>query len=115
MTGSDERLGEWLDGALTDAPQELAVRIRTALPAGWRDANLEQGSAILKDVAAVEMRTLLDRGCETRRAAAGLLTVDALVTYACELLALSGAEIESGSIAILDAIGAALPRTESAA
>jgi hypothetical protein len=110
MTESDERLGEWLDGALTDAPQELAVRIRTALPVGWRDASLEQGSIILKDAAASELRVLLERGCETRRAAAGLLTVDALVTYACELLALSGAEIEPGAIAILDAIGGTLPR-----
>lgn len=115
MSGSDERLGQWLDGALSSAPQELAVRIRTALPAGWRDADLEQGSAMVRDAAASEMRVLLERGCETRRAAAGLLTVDALVTYACELLALSGAEIEAGSIAILDAIGATLPRSESAA
>ncbi|MEO7102921.1 MAG: hypothetical protein ABI311_05895 [Gemmatimonadaceae bacterium] len=115
MSRSDERLGEWLDGALTNAPQELAVRIRTALPAGWRDANLEQGSTILKDAAASELRILLGRGCETRRAAAGLLTVDALVTYACELLALSGAEIEQGSIAILDAIGGVLSGMESAA
>ncbi|MEO7042680.1 MAG: hypothetical protein ABI035_10505 [Gemmatimonadaceae bacterium] len=115
MSESNERLGAWLDGALTNAPQELAVRIRTALPGGWRDADLEQGSAILRDAAASEMRVLLERGCETRRAAAGLLTVDALVTYACELLALSGAEIDSGSTAILDAIGATLPRAESAA
>lgn len=115
MSGSDERLGEWLDGALTGAPQELAVRIRTALPAGWRDADLEQGSAMLRDAASSELRVLLERGCESRRAAAGLLTVDALVTYACELLALSGAGIEQGSIAILDAVGATLPATESAA
>ena len=115
MSGSNERLGEWLDGALADAPQELAVRIRSALPAGWRDATLEQGSTILKEAAASELRVLLERDCESRRAAAGLLTVDALVTYACELLALSGADIASGTIAILDAIGATLPRTESAA
>jgi len=115
MIGSDVSLGAWLDDALTSVPQELAVRIRTALPGGWRDADLEQGSGILRDAAASELRVLLERGCETRRAAAGLLTVDALVTYACELLALSGADIEAGSIAVLDAIGATLPRTGSAA
>lgn len=114
MSGTTGRLGDWLDEELAKAPPELAVRIRTALPANWRDADLERGSAILTDVAASELRSLLERGCETRRAAAGLLTVDALVTYACELLAVSGAGIDDGMIAILDAIAGTLPEAESA-
>jgi hypothetical protein len=112
---ASESLGDWLDSALSGVPQELAVGIRAALPANWRDAALIDGTSILTEAAMGELRGLLDRGCETRHAAAGLLTVDALVTYACELLAYTGADIDAATIAILDAIAATLPQTSSAA
>lgn len=115
MTGTSELLGDWLERELAAVPQELAVRTRTALPENWRDVDLASGPTVLTGAAVAELRALLERGCETRRAAPGLLTVDALVTYACQLLALTGADIDAGTTAVLDAIAATLPETESAA
>lgn len=115
MTDTTELLGDWLERELAAVPQELAVRIRTALPADWRDADLVAGATVLTGAAVAELRVLLERGCETRRAAPGLLTVDALVTYACELLAINGADIDAGTKAILDAVAGTLSETEPAA
>jgi hypothetical protein len=114
VTAAQESLGAWLDSALESAPQELAVRIRAVLPPDWRTAPLADASALLADAAARELRGLLERGCEERWAAPGLLVVDALITYACELVALSGGDIEAGTAAILNTIAATLPQEESA-
>ena len=104
MTQRAESLGDWLDGELARAPQELAVRVRNALPEAWRSAPLASGSAILANAAAAELRDLLERGCDTRWAAPGLLTVDALVTYACQLLTVTGADIDSATMSVLSTI-----------
>lgn len=108
MTGGTELLGEWLDSELEGVPQELAVRIRTALPPDWRIATVTRGAALLADAAVTELRGLLERGCDTRWAAPGLLTVDALVTYACQMLAYCGADIDTETLRILDAISQTL-------
>ena len=115
MSGSNEMLGEWLDRALSDVPSELAVRIRTALPSNWRDADFESAPEILGGAAVAELDLLLQRGCDSRRSAPALLTVDALVTYACELLALVGTDIDARTSALLDAICSTLPNPEAAA
>ena len=112
MTNTTELLGDWLDGEVAGVPQELAVRIRAALPAAWRTAPVSAGSGIFADAAADELRGLLTRGCETRWAAPGLLTVDALATYACELLAFSGADIGTGTIEILSVIARTLSQPD---
>jgi hypothetical protein len=67
------------------------------------------------EAAATELPGLLERGCEARWAAPGLLTVDALVTYACELLATGGGDIDAGTADILDRVTRALPQPGSAA
>ncbi len=113
MTDATEQLGDWLDREVARVPQDLAVRIRAALPANWRTSAVADGPAILTGAATEELRRLLTRGCETRWAAPGLLTVDALVTYACELLALTGADIDSGAIASLGAIASTLSQVGS--
>jgi hypothetical protein len=110
-----ESLGEWLDREVETVPQELAARIRAALPAEWRSTSRAGGSTVLVEAAATELRGLLERGCEARWAAPGLLTVDALVTYACELLATGGGDIDAGTADILDRVTRALPQPGSAA
>lgn len=109
----DELLGEWLDRDLAGVPHELAVRIRGALPANWREVPVSDASTLMANAAANELRGLLERGCETRWAAPGLLTVDALVTYACELLAVSDREVDAGTIEILGTIAREFPAEES--
>ena len=109
----DELLGEWLDRDLAGVPHELAVRIRGALPANWREVAVSDASAFVANAAAHELRGLLERGCETRWAAPGLLTVDALVTYACELLALRQTDLESGAIEVVEMIARTLPNPEA--
>lgn len=115
MTALPESLGAWLDAELASAPQELGVRIRAVLPSDWRDARITDGVRLLTDTAAREMSGLLERGCEQRWAAPGLLVVDALVTYACGLVALSSADIDADTNAILSAIVKTLPPDESVA
>ncbi|HEY5088123.1 MAG TPA: hypothetical protein VII66_12260, partial [Gemmatimonadaceae bacterium] len=73
---------------------------------------LVNGPAILTAAAAAELRGLLERGCETRWAAPGLLTVDALVTYACELLACAGADVDVGTLQILSVMAQTLPQED---
>ncbi len=114
MTAAQESFGAWLDGKLESVPQELAVRIRAVLPSDWRNAATVDAPALLTDAASCELRGLLERGCEERWAAPGLLVVDALITYACELVALSGGDMEADSVTILNAIAATLPPEESA-
>lgn len=101
---SDELLGDWLDRELAGVPQELAVHIRGSLPTNWRDVPRGDGATVMTDAAARELSGLLERGCDTRWAAPGLLTVDALVTYACELAALSGENVESAALTIADTV-----------
>lgn len=108
----EELLGQWLDRELAGVPQELAVRIRGALPPNWRDVPNSDAAALMANAAAHELRGLLERGCETRWAAPGLLTVDALVTYACELLAFRDGDIDSGAMEILDTIVRTFPADE---
>jgi hypothetical protein len=115
VTAMPESLGEWLDPMLESAPQELAVRIRAVLPPDWRNVPVTGAPALLSDAAARELRGLLERGCEERWAAPGLLVVDALITYACELIALSGGDIEAGTAVIVDTIAATLPPDKSIA
>jgi hypothetical protein len=115
VSDAAEKLGDWLERELAGAPQELAVRVRTSLPSAWRDATLLEAPMLLANAAAAELAGLLERGCETRRAAPALLTVDALVTYACQALALSGADIEGGTLAILECVAVTLPTRAPAA
>lgn len=115
MTGPAESLGAWLDRQLATAPQELSVRVRAAIPAESRSAPSAEGPAILAAAAASELRQLLERGCETRWAAPGLLTVDALISYACELLAGTRADLETGTEDMVNRIVAVLPGTGAAA
>ena len=102
---STELLGEWMDAALAAAPQDLAMRIRTSLPDGWRDVAVGSAAPVLVDAAAAELRILLARGCDTRWAAPGLLAVDALVTHACELIAIVGTDIDEETDFIIERIG----------
>lgn len=115
MTDSGNELGDWLDGELAATPKELAGRIRSVLPGDWRSAPLTSGPLILADAAARELRSLLERGCETRWAAPGLLTVDALVTYACQLLAFTGADLDAGAAEVLRRVVQTLPQVDSTA
>ena len=115
MTGAAESLGAWLDRQLATVPQDLAVRVRAAIPETSRSAPSAEGPDILAAAAASELRHLLERGCETRWAAPGLLTVDALISYACELLAGTGADMETGTEDIVRRIVAVLPGTGAAA
>jgi len=108
VTGATELLGEWLDRELDGVPQELAVRIRTALPPDWRSTTVTRAPAVLAGAAATELRGLLERGCDARWAAPGLLTVDALVTYACQMLAYCGADIDAGAVGVLNSISLTL-------
>lgn len=109
------QLGDWLDGELAAAPNELAVRLRSMLPENWRTVPMERAPTVLADAAAAELRGLLERGCDTRWAAPGLLAVDALVTFACEALALSGADISAGAADILQRVASTLPSSDSVA
>jgi hypothetical protein len=113
VTAIHESLGPWLDRKLESAPQELAARIRAVLPSDWRDAPLRDGHVLLTGAAAAELRGLLERGCEERWAAPGLLVVDALVTYACEIVAFSGGDIAAGAASIRDTMADSLPPQES--
>jgi len=106
-------LGAWLDRELATVPHELAVRIRGALPTTWRDVPTSDATTLLASAAAHELRGLLERGCETRWAAPGLLTVDALVTYACELLAWRPGDLETGAIEVVDMVARTLPIAEA--
>lgn len=115
MTGPAESLGEWLDWQLATVPQELAVRIRAAIPEESTDATLVEGPAVLASWAARELRILLERGCDTRSAAPALLAVDALISYACELLAGTGADMKAGTEDMVQRIIAALPESGDAA
>jgi hypothetical protein len=115
LSSDEELLGGWLDRALLSVPQELSARIRASLPSGWQNVSLADGVAILTQAANTELRELLARGCDARWAAPGLLTVDALVTYACELLARSGTDIISGTSEILDTIIRTMPQADSRA
>ena len=114
MTATQESFGAWLDRKLESVPQELAVRIRAVLPSDWRNAAIADAPSMLTVAASGELRGLLERGCEERWAAPGLLVVDALITYACELVALSGGDIETESVTILNTVVATLPPDESA-
>lgn len=107
-------LGVWLDGELGEVDADLADRIRRSLATGWEQMSLASGPRMLCDAALAELRPLLERGCETRAAATPLLTVDALVTLACEALAQSG-DIESGADAMLAELSATLPQPDDAA
>ncbi|HEY8312225.1 MAG TPA: hypothetical protein VIG47_16785 [Gemmatimonadaceae bacterium] len=108
-------LGEWLDGELATAPNELAVRLRSMLPQDWRTVTMERAPSVLADAAATELRDLLQRGCDTRWAAPGLLAVDALVTFACEALAISGGDIGAGTADILERVTSTLPQSHRVA
>ena len=99
-----ESLGEWMDSALAGAPPDLALRIRSALPDGWRDVTGAEAGAVTMRAAVNELHVLLERGCETRWAAPGLLTVDALVTHACELIARAGDDIDMASARLIGEI-----------
>ena len=112
MSGNGDSLGGWFDNALVDVPGELSVRIRSALPPEWRDMYLGRGAEVVGEAAVAELGSLLQTGCDTRRAAPSLLTVDALVTYACELLAVNGDDIDAGATALLNALCKTLPNTE---
>lgn len=86
-----------MDSALADAPPDLVLRVRSALPEGWRDVKTADSSDIALRAAVNELRVLIERGCDTRGAAPGLLAVDALVTQACELAARAGEDIDAAS------------------
>lgn len=109
MSEATGRMGEWMDAALSSVAQDLAARIRLVLPAEWRAVAVVDGPALLASVAATELRDLLERGCDTRHSAPALLTVDALVSYSCELLAATGADISAGSMDVLHTVIAAVP------
>lgn len=102
---SMEPLGEWMDAALSAAPADLAIRMRASLPDGWRDIPVESAAPVLVDAAAAELSVLLARGCDTRWAAPGLLTVDALVTHACELFAIAGTDMDEATNSIMERLG----------
>lgn len=102
-------VGEWLDGVLAQAPPDLAVRMRRALPEGWRGAPISDGAEILSGAATRELGALLEGGCDTRYAAPGLLVVDALVTHACQLLAIAGRDIDSETSEMVDRIACLVP------
>jgi hypothetical protein len=108
-------MGEWLDGELGGVPPELAARIRRSLATGWESLSLASAPRALCDAATAELRALLEQGCESRTAAAPLLTVDALVTLACQALAASAADIEHGTDEMLTALSATLPTPDDAA
>ncbi len=115
MTAPAETLGAWLDGELGGAPQELAVRIRAVLPSDWRDVGIPHAPQVLVDAAARELRSLFERGCDQRWAAPGVLVVDALVTYACQLVAVSGADIDASMRSLLNTLTKTLPPEDALA
>ncbi|MDQ2890531.1 MAG: hypothetical protein M3R65_08255 [Gemmatimonadota bacterium] len=98
-TGS---VGDWLNASLLDAPPDLARRMRASIPSEGTSASVASGVEVLASAAASELRALLADGCGDRSAAPGLLTVDALVTQACELLAVTGEDVESGALIVLE-------------
>jgi hypothetical protein len=112
---TQDMLGGWLERELVDAPPDLAVRVRAALPSEWQSVPLGDGPSLLAEAAANELRDLLRRGCETRRSAPGLLTADALITAACGLLAATGADMDSGTLDILNTVARVAPNGDSPA
>lgn len=82
---AEESLGTWLEDRLVTVDEELATRIRSAVPAAALTAPVVHGSEALGVAAATALSALLAGGCETRASALDLLVVDALVTYACEV------------------------------
>ena len=106
---SGTTVGEWLDGVLAQAPPDLAVRIRRALPEDWRGAPISEGAELLSRAATRELGALLETGCDTRYAAPGLLVVDALVTHACQLLAVTGKDIDAETSGTVDRIARLMP------
>lgn len=90
----EESLGTWLDGRLVAVNDELATRIRSAVPAADLAASVMHGSEALGVAAATALRALLAGGCETRASALDLLVVDALVTYACEVATEGDVEVD---------------------
>lgn len=115
MSDTPASLGDWLEQQLVAVPHELTVRIRGALPDEWRSISVADGPVLLTAAAVTELRDLLQRGCDTRWAAPGLLTVDALVTYACELAAVTGADLDGTTRMILDSVAEVLPQDGAAA
>lgn len=108
MTTADERLGSWLDHRLASVDDDLAARIRKALPPNAIETPMSVGGEALADVAAASLRVLLASGCETRAAAPDLLVIDALVTYACEAIAQSDGDVAARADAVLHIVTAVL-------
>lgn len=103
-----DSLGEWLDSALGDVPADLSLRLVGALPEGWREVAVADAADVVMGAAVNELRILLAQGCETRWAAPRLLAVDALITHACELVALAGKDMDKSSERMTEQIVSAI-------
>ncbi len=98
---SGESLGNWLDARLSDVDEDLATRIRAAVPEPARSVPSFAGGEALAVAAGDALRKLLTDGCETRGSAPDLLVVDALVTYACQVAAERAVDVGASADVVL--------------
>lgn len=101
----EESLGSWLERRLIAVDDELAMHIRSAVPATAFSVSVVDGAEALGAAAATALEVLLARGCETRASAIDLLTVDALVTYACEVAADTDGDVAGRADLVLRQVG----------
>lgn len=116
--GSETALAEWVEQQLEDVESALASRIRVALGPNDVAATLRDAPQVLLRAATARLEALVTDGCVARESAIELLTVDALVTLACEALAEAQDDVEAiagGTTAMLRAIAQTMPQLDGAA
>ena len=112
------RLADWVDARLEGVERELAMRVRSAIADVASEATVLDAPRSLIAAAVARLAPLATDGCTARESAADLLTVDALVTLACEALAdgsMSVDDIADGATVMVRAIAATLPALDGAA
>jgi hypothetical protein len=95
----------WLSGRSPGAPADLAAAVFSAVQA-TRSSSAPVGLQITSAVAELLPRVVAS-GCDERRGAFDLLTLDALITYAMEAASSSAEDSESTAAAVLRELGQA--------
>ncbi len=107
-------VGGWLESRTPEAPPALAARIRHALGDRWaEDASRTQ--AVCEAAAERLLASLLAARETGRETALDLLAADALVTYAFEHAAESGADLDAEAASVMTRVATIGARVASTA